>query len=129
MYALRFKFKDSVDGMPAEVFASVLNDLVNGHRYGFPILRTQVYYPDSSDLDATAISEFMIEVLDENALLSLHRFLQNRAEVNKAAVRDWHSAEALSPLQSGIWCYTYHAGHLRIAPEERKPLSRTLIPR
>ena len=128
MYALRFKFEDSADGLPAEAFVSVLTDLVNGHRYGFPILRTQVYYPDSSDLNANAASEFMIEVLDENALRSLRRFLQNRTDVDQVTVQEWHAAEAFSPLQKGIWCYTYHAGHLRLAPEERQPLLRTLIP-
>lgn len=118
MYALRFKFEDGGEGLSflEDAFQSLLSDLIHSHCLGFPVLRTQVYYPDSSDLGATPANEFMIEVVDEDALGMLRHFLQNRTDVSTATVRAWKPSETLSPRQSGIWCYTYHAGHLRLAP-------------
>jgi hypothetical protein len=82
------------------------------------VLRTQSYYPDSSDLGDTPPDEFMIEVVDEDALQALLRFLQNRSDVKRASILVWNPAEAMSPRQSGMWCYTYHASLLRLAPPQ-----------
>lgn len=116
MDALRFKLQDREDCSPPEAFHALLCDLIAAHRAGFPVLRTQAYYPDSSDLGDTPPDEFMIEVVDEDALQALQRFLQNRPDVKRSSILVWNPAEAMSPLQSGIWCYTYHAGLLRLAP-------------
>jgi hypothetical protein len=116
MYALRFKFKVDQDGFSHEAFHSILCDLISTHKSGFPILRTQAYYPDSSDLGGRPPNEFMIEVVNEDGLQALQRFLQNRMDVKQSSILPWNPAEAMSPLQAGMWCHTYHAGVLRLAP-------------
>ncbi len=83
------------------------------HKSGFPILRTQAYYPDNGDLGGRPPNEFMIEVVNEDGLQALQRFLQNRLDVRQTSILSWNAAEAMSPLQSGMWCHTYHAGVLR----------------
>lgn len=114
MYALKFKFKNSLDSFLREAFGNLLNDLISLYHTTSPVLRTQVYYPDNSDLGDTPPNEFMIEVIDADALEVLRRFLKGRTDVNTASVLDWNPAEAMSPQQSGIWCHSYHAGHLRL---------------
>lgn len=116
MYALRFKFKDEQESFPHEAFHSILCDLIASHRSGFPLLRTQAYYPDSSDLGSRPPNEFMIEVVSEDSLQALQRFLQSRADVKQASILPWDPVEAMSPRQPGMWCHTYHAGALRLAP-------------
>jgi len=121
LYALRFKFKDEKDGCPNEAFHSILCDLIAAHKTGFPVLRTQIYYPDSSDLGARLPNEFMIEALNEDGLQTLQRFLQNRPDVKQASILAWDPAEATSPLQPGMWCHTYHAGILRLSTTGSSP--------
>jgi len=116
MYALKFKFKDDQDSLSREAFHALLGDLFASHKSGFPILRTQVYYPDSSDLGSRPPNEFMVEVVNQDGLQALQRFLQNRPDVRPASILAWDPREAMSPLQPGMWCHTYHAGFLRTVP-------------
>ena len=116
MYALKFKFADAQESLLQEAFEGILSDLIAAHKTGFPILRTQVYYPDSRDLGSGPPNEFMIEVLNEDGLQALRRFLQNRGDVKQTSILVWEPLEAMSPLQEGMWCHSYHAGILRLAP-------------
>ena len=116
MYALRFKFQDDGDSLPDEAFQAILSDLIAAHKNGFPILRTQIYYPDSSDLGARPPNEFMIEVINEDGLQALQHFLQNRSDVKQSSILAWDPHEAMSPQQAGMWCHTYQAGVLRLIP-------------
>ncbi len=127
MFTLRFKFQSGGDSLLPAAFDSILSDLVASHPLGFPVLRTQVYYPDG-DLGIFPPNEFMVEVLDEDALSALQSFLQNRTNVNQNSILPWNSAEAMSPAQPGMWCYTYHAGHLRLtSASDPAPLSQTSL--
>jgi hypothetical protein len=116
LHALRFKFRDAADSLLTEAFQVLLSDLITAHRAGFPLLRTQVYYPDSDALGDMPPDEFMIEVVDEEAIQTLRRFLQHRLDVKHSSIQVWDPIETMSPLQAGIWCYSYHAAHLRLTP-------------
>ncbi len=115
MYALRFKFMEDQDSLVQEAFQEILGDLIAAYKSGFPILRTQVYYPDSRELGNGPPNEFMIEVLNEDGLQALLRFLQSRVDVKQASILVWDAIEAMSPLQSGMWCHSYHSGVLRLS--------------
>lgn len=114
MYALKFKFKNSADSLSLEVFGALLNDFM-ASRTNSPIVRTQVFYPDNSELGDIPPNEFMIELDGEDALDSLRQFLQRRSDVRPASVLAWEPSEAMAPQRPGMWCHSYHASQLRLS--------------
>jgi hypothetical protein len=114
VYALKFKFKNSADSLSLDAFSALLGDLMALYQESSPVLRTQVFYPDNSGLGDNPPDEFMIEVSDATSLEILRQFLQVRTDVRPTSVLTWNPAEAMSPQQSGMWCHSYHAGHLRL---------------
>ena len=114
VYALRFKFKNSPEGNWSDAFGALLADLLLIYTYGFPILHTRVYYPDTADLGGAPPNEFLIEVVDKKALEALYHYLSHCTAVRQQSIRLWDPQEAMEPYQPGMWCYSSHASQLRL---------------